>query len=143
MDGPKGNLKYTGYGIFTHMNKMGAKKKRLGLLAAGTGLNPLYSIAQASVLAKDGFEISMVCSNKTPDDIILKAELDALVHHGEGRFKVHHTLTRHEEKIHGKREGLFGRITQEMLQEIKFPLRADKDTMILVCGPKAFETSMV
>ena len=144
MEGPKGNLRYTGYGIFTDMKgKMMPKKKRLGLLAAGTGLNPLYSIAQASVLAKDGLEITIVCSNKTPDDILLKAELDALIHHGQGNLKVYYTLTRHEEKIHGKRDGLFGKINLEMLQSVNFPLKPDKETMVLVCGTKSFETAMV
>jgi len=35
------------------------------MLAAGTGITPLFSIAQASVRAKDGVKIDLLYSNKT------------------------------------------------------------------------------
>ena len=42
------------------------------LLAGGTGITPLFSIAQASILAKDGMTIMLLVSNKTKNDIFLK-----------------------------------------------------------------------
>jgi len=45
-------------------------KSRIGLIAGGTGMNPLYSIAQASILANDNTEFTFLYSNKTKDDIL-------------------------------------------------------------------------
>jgi len=42
---PLGNIKYLGYGLFEHNFKILKRKSVIGLLAAGTGITPLYSIA--------------------------------------------------------------------------------------------------
>ena len=34
----------------------------------------------------------------------------------EPKFKLYHTLTRHDEAKHGKWEGLVGRVSEEMLK---------------------------
>ncbi len=48
------------------------EKKKVGLIAGGSGITPMLSIAQASLLADDGLEINFVYSNKTKDDILCK-----------------------------------------------------------------------
>ena len=48
------------------------------MLGAGTGITPLYSIAQASVKSHDSIEIKLIYSNKTKDDILCKDLLDDL-----------------------------------------------------------------
>lgn len=45
MDGPLGKLRYLGYGSFTYMNQQILKKTNIGMLAAGTGITPIFSIA--------------------------------------------------------------------------------------------------
>jgi nitrate reductase (NAD(P)H) len=41
MEGPKGRLKYEGYGKF-HLSKKIAVKKNIGCVAGGTGITPCY-----------------------------------------------------------------------------------------------------
>jgi NAD(P)H-flavin reductase len=71
-EGPTGKTKYEGNGKFISQKKELPKKQKLGLIAGGTGISPLYSIALASSLAKDGLDIQLLFSNKTKDDIIMK-----------------------------------------------------------------------
>ena len=46
------------------------KKKNVFMLGGGTGINPLISIAQASVRSNDGLNINILYSSKTIDDIL-------------------------------------------------------------------------
>ena len=54
-----------------------------------------------------------------------------------------YTLTRHEDKQHGKRAGLMGRITPQMLEKVNFPIEPIPGTIVLVCGPPEFEMEMM
>ena len=111
------------------------KKTKIGLLAGGSGITPMYAIALASSLAKDGLEISFLYSNKTKDDILIKKEMDALAAMNP-KCKIYHTLTRHKEE-HGAWDGLTGRVNAEMLKKCGFPEHAD-DVFIAFCGNKGF-----
>ena len=53
MEGPKGLLNYHGSGNFT-LKKAPLKKKRVGMIAGGSGITPCYQILQASSLSLDG-----------------------------------------------------------------------------------------
>ena len=70
--GPFGNMKYEGWGVFKLKGVPLHEKKKVGLIAGGSGITPMLSIAQASLLADDGLEINFVYSNKTKDDILCK-----------------------------------------------------------------------
>ena len=87
------------------------------------------------MLANDGIEINLLFSNKTKDDILCKHYLDELSHKYKDNFKIHYTLTRHNEAKYGKWDGLIGRISWDMLQKISFPQPSD-DVFIFCCGPK-------
>ena len=76
----------------------------------------------------------MLFSNKTKSDILVQEELDNFARLNVTNLKIHHTLTRHNSEIEGKWEGLFGRITSEMLTACGFP-EPSPETMILYCGP--------
>ena len=71
-EGPIGTIRYHGLGEFVNGGKLLWKKKQVVLIAGGSGITPLYSIALASSLASDGLEITMIYSNKTKDDIMCK-----------------------------------------------------------------------
>ena len=118
------------------------RKKKFAMLAAGTGINPLLSIAQASILSCDGVEIVIIYSNKTKNDILCKPELDALCIRSK-YIKIHYTLTRHSPLVHGNRAGLVGRISTYMMEQCEFPTKPDKYLTVLVCGPHSFETDML
>ena len=89
-------------------------KKNIGFLAAGTGLTPLYTVALASSLAKDGAKLKFLFSNKTKDDILCQEELSALAKMNPDNLDLYHTLTRHNPESHGEWDGLQGRVTYEM-----------------------------
>ena len=54
IDGPYGKVRYIGNGTFQINKEKMYGKQRVFMLGGGTGINPLFSIAQASVRAKDG-----------------------------------------------------------------------------------------
>lgn len=88
------------------------KKTKIGLLAGGSGITPMYAVALASSLAKDGVEITFLYSNKTKDDILCKKEMDELAAMNP-KCKIIHTLTRHKEE-HGEWTGELGRVDTAM-----------------------------
>ena len=132
-EGPIGMIKYLGPGKVVLKKKELQPKKRIGLVAGGSGVTPMFAIAQASSLAKDGVEVTFLFTNKTKDDILIKDELDNLAKINPN-FKVFYTLTRHKEE-HGEWDGLTGRISMDMLKNCGFPEPAD-DVFIATCGPK-------
>lgn len=135
-EGPIGMLKYNGFGKFMLKKNELKPKKRIGLLAGGSGITPMYSIALASSLAKDGLEIWFLFSNKTKDDMLCKEHLDQLTATNPN-FRLFHTLTRHDASKDGENPYLSGRVTYEMFKQCGFPEPAD-DVLIATCGPKAF-----
>ncbi|KAK9835387.1 hypothetical protein WJX81_006728 [Elliptochloris bilobata] len=80
--GPKGRFNYA-----PNM------KQRIGMIAGGTGITPMYQVA-AAILKNpaDRTEVSLIFGNVTVDDVLILAELDALEAAHPGRFKVYHVL---------------------------------------------------
>lgn len=140
-EGPVGRLKYLGWGQFKLGKKLLFKKTKVGLIAGGSGLTPMYAIALASFLLDDGLDIKFLYSNKTKDDIMCQDLLETLAAKNPNNFKLFHTLTRHSAQKHGQWQGLTGRITYDMLKQCGFPLPAD-DGLILVCGPKGLHKTV-
>jgi ferredoxin-NADP reductase len=66
-EGPIGKLRYHGRGKFTHISKQEPflGKTKICLLTGGTGITPCLSIAQASLLAGEGYDIKLLNFNKT------------------------------------------------------------------------------
>lgn len=79
----------------------------------------------------------MIYSNKTKDDILLKEELDNYARQNSDNLTIYHTLTRHNEDVNGKWDGLTGRVNAEMIQKCNFP-EPSEETLIAYCGPVAF-----
>jgi ferredoxin-NADP reductase/ferredoxin len=61
------------------------------LLAAGSGIVPLYAIARHAVSQGDRHRVTLAYGNRTPGSVILRAEVDALA--GAG-VRVEHVLSR-------------------------------------------------
>lgn len=71
-EGPVGKIKYLGHGNLLFSGKPRKPKTKIALIAGGSGITPMYSIALASSLAQDGVQIWFLYSNKTIDDILCK-----------------------------------------------------------------------
>lgn len=139
VEGPVGKTRYLGAGQFQYFrNLVKDKKTKICLIAGGSGIAPLYSIALASCLAKEGYEVRFLFSNKTKGDILCEKELNELVEMCPDTFKLFHTLTRHDDSKHGEWKGLTGRVSWKMLQQCGFPAAAD-NVFIASCGPAGFK----
>jgi len=78
--GPQGGLEYKGRGLFEIKRKTGVvtqKVKRVGMLAGGTGITPMYQLIHAVLRdAKDTTDLNLIFGNITEDDILLRDELE-------------------------------------------------------------------
>ncbi|CAG8440928.1 15057_t:CDS:2 [Funneliformis caledonium] len=132
--GPLGSFIYFGRGQYQVKNGTSAslhKCKRIGMMAGGSGITPMYQIIQ-SVLndSEDLLELSLIYANRTENDILLRDELDELAKCNP-RFKVYYTLD-----IPPKNWQLgSGFVTEEMIRE-NLPLpSSNSQTIVLMCGP--------
>ena len=114
--------------------KQSVRKTKLGLLAAGSGLTPIYQIVNAMHLAKDKtVEVKMIYSNKSEEDILMKHQLDTI--NGEcENIEIKHCFSRQVDVPTWARKG---RITWEMIQEMGFA-EPSAETLICYCGPSGF-----
>jgi len=101
----------------------------LFLVAGGSGIVPLMAILRERAIRKASQPAALLFSSRSYEDIIYRAELEALAGQGDG-LSVVHTLTR------GAPDGWTGqtrRIDAAMLSDTGFP--PDRMPRIFVCGP--------
>jgi ferredoxin-NADP reductase len=102
------------------------------LVGGGSGVAPLMAIVRARTRAGDRTPVRLLYSARTVDELLYRAELDALAELGNG-FELVYTLTR------GAPEGWTGeqgRIDREMLAARGFP--PEDRPRAFVCGPTPF-----
>lgn len=81
--GPKGAFVYTPNMV-----------RHFGMVAGGTGITPMLQIVRAVIRGRptgDKTQIDLIFANVTPQDILLKEDLDALAKEDSG-FRVHYVL---------------------------------------------------
>ncbi|EGX94368.1 nitrate reductase [Cordyceps militaris CM01] len=118
--GPKGAFVYTPNMV-----------RHFGMVAGGTGITPMLQIIRAIARGReagDRTEVDLLFANVTPQDILLKEDLDALVAEDKG-IRVHYVLDNPPEGWTGS----VGYVTADMISKF-FPKPAD-DVKILLCGP--------
>ncbi|KAH8058998.1 cytochrome-b5 reductase [Aureococcus anophagefferens] len=94
ISGPVGMTEYLGGGKWLH-GRREISASAVGMMAGGTGITPMYQILQVALKdPKDKTTFSLLFANQTPDDILIKAELDALAKKYPARFSVHYTVDR-------------------------------------------------
>eukprot|EP00128_Syssomonas_multiformis_P010900 Colp12_sorted_trinity150504_noHs@13837 len=104
-------------------------KKRIGMIAGGTGITPMYQVVN-EILENpaDKTQVDLIFANVTEDDILLKKQLDELAKKHKN-FKVHYVL----EKPPKEWTGSVGYVTDAIINKhIGMP---SNDTMVFVCGP--------
>ncbi|KAF7596544.1 hypothetical protein BBP40_001418 [Aspergillus hancockii] len=117
--GPKGAMRYS-KGLCT----------KLGMVAGGTGITPMYQLIRAICEdERDMTEISLIYANRTEADILLREELEAFARRYPKNFKLWYMLDSAPEAwAYGT-----GFVNQEVLsQQLPGP---SKDTKVLLCGP--------
>ena len=130
MKGPKGHLEYLSRGKFTIMHKRQLtthKKKKIGMVAGGTGITPMLQVIRAILKdPSDTTELWLMFGNQTEEDILLRKELEAIP---DSRLHLFYTLDRPPE---GWKQGV-GFVTEQMCRD-HLPAAGDY-TIIFMCGP--------
>ena len=109
-------------------------KKTITMIAGGTGIAPMYqALHELAGHADDSTEVTLLYGNKSPEDILLKDELDALVAKSAGRIKVVHVVgTQPDQAPIAGWDGELGWVDKAKFQKYAAPPSAD--TMVMVCG---------
>ncbi|OJJ47286.1 hypothetical protein ASPZODRAFT_151791 [Penicilliopsis zonata CBS 506.65] len=128
--GPKGAMVYT-----PNMCS------RIGMIAGGTGITPMYQIIKAIIRNRpqnggnDTTKIDLIFANVNPEDILLRDELDALAK-DDKLFDIHYVLNNPPQDWSGG----VGFVTPDMIKE-RLPAPAS-DIKILLCGPPPMISAM-
>jgi ferredoxin-NADP reductase len=105
------------------------------LLAAGSGIVPLYAIARHAASQGAGHQVTLAYGNRTQESVILRAEVDALAGHG---VRVKHVLSR---PLAGWAGGT-GHVDPEYLAAHWDEwTSAGPPPSVFVCGPDSFMTA--
>jgi ring-1,2-phenylacetyl-CoA epoxidase subunit PaaE len=108
------------------------RARRYGLVAAGSGITPVLSIAWTVLDVEPASHVVLVYGNRTSGDVMFLEELADLKDRFPDRLQVLHVLSREEQES----ELLSGRIDRDRLQRLfatLLPVR-DVDEWYL-CGP--------
>ncbi|KAK2020447.1 oxidoreductase NAD-binding domain-containing protein, partial [Colletotrichum zoysiae] len=117
--GPKGAMRYR-----PNM------ARRIGMLAGGTGITPMYQLIRAICEDdRDTTEVSLIYANRSEADILLRRELEAFARRYPANLKLHYLLDAPPE---GWAHGV-GYVTREMMAE-RFPAPGD-GARVMLCGP--------
>lgn len=107
-------------------------KKEIGMIAGGSGITPMLQVVNHILRnPNDRTKVHLLFANVTEEDIILRDEIDALVHLYPEQLKVTYCLDKPSEKW----DGCSGYITKDMIQ--KYMPVPDENNLICVCGPPA------
>jgi len=117
--GPKGAMRY----------KPGFCK-RIGMLAGGSGITPMYQLIRAICEdERDTTEVSLIYANRTEDDILLRNELEAFARKYPKNLKLCYLLDTPPPNW----QGGVGHVTKELMAE-RFPAAA-AESKVMLCGP--------
>jgi len=109
-------------------------KKEIGMLAGGTGITPMHQILDEILNnPEDKTKVTLVFSNHTEKDILLKERLDALAATHEN-FHVYYALSHPE----GGWRGHKGRVDKDLISRLMPKPDLGNDALIMVCGPTGF-----
>jgi ring-1,2-phenylacetyl-CoA epoxidase subunit PaaE len=109
-----------------------SRRRRYGLVAAGSGITPVLSIAATVLDVEPDSEVVLLYGNRTSGDVMFLEELSDLKDRWPDRLQVLHMLSREEQES----ELLSGRIDRDRLHQLFATLMppGDVDEWYL-CGP--------
>ncbi|KAI0746770.1 hypothetical protein C8Q80DRAFT_1105703 [Daedaleopsis nitida] len=129
--GPTGGITYKGHGEFDIEGKPYHFDK-INLVAGGSGLTPHWQLIHAILSdSSDETKVSLLDSNKSLEDILLKDELQKYADEDPDRFKIWHVLSSEPEDKGFK--CTVGHLDKGVMEE-HFYL-ADKGVGTFLCGP--------
>lgn len=109
-----------------------AAPRRIGMVAGGTGVTPLWQVVQAALAdEEDRTRLSLVYASRRADDILLRDELERAAAAHPDRFSVCFVVSEGGGAPAG---GVAGRIDAAVLQR-HLPQPSEDGSGVLVCGP--------
>lgn len=144
--GPKGHIHYLGRGKFTTKPLGKPMEERychqIGMMAGGTGVTPMLQILQAIFInpkyKDDQTKVNMIYANQTPNDILVRKELEEFSSNFSNRFKLWYTvdkITTKEDDIPSEWKYDVGFITTKMIKEHLLFDGDNSKTQFFMCGP--------
>uniref|UniRef100_A0A7S3DQ42 NADH-cytochrome b5 reductase n=2 Tax=Entomoneis paludosa TaxID=265537 RepID=A0A7S3DQ42_9STRA len=143
--GPKGHVSYKGRGKFTTKPLGKPLEERtctqIGMMAGGTGITPMLQILQAILLnpkyRDSKTKIKLIYANQTPDDILVRDELEDLALEFKGRFELWYTVDKVAKEGEAPSEWSYstGFITTDMVKEHLLFEGDNSKTQFFMCGP--------
>ena len=112
----------------------GGEPRHLVLLAGGSGITPLMSIARAVLATEPATHVSLVYGNRREADVIFREALDALARERPGRFVLRHVLA--EPPVGW--DGGVGLMDRHRVEEelAVLPIHPGEPAAYFVCGPE-------
>jgi ring-1,2-phenylacetyl-CoA epoxidase subunit PaaE len=109
-----------------------ARARRYGLVAAGSGITPLLSIASSALDVEPASTVTLLYGNRTSSDVMFLDELSDLKDRFPDRLQVLHVLSREEQES----ELLSGRLDGPRLRRLLATLvPVDAVDEWFLCGP--------
>lgn len=124
--GPKGAMKYSRQ-----------YATRIGMIAGGTGITPMYQLIRAICEDEDDKTcVSLLYANNTEADILLRQELESYAARFPQKFKMEYVLSQPDDTWKGNK----GFVNAEMIAKRIGP--AESDAKVLLCGPPPMISAM-
>lgn len=116
-----------------HVDTAKENSKTYCLVAAGSGITPMISIAKTVLIEEPNSKVILFYGNKSPEQTIFKSELDELVSTSNGRLNTHYiySAVKGEDRFHS------GRIEGRKIKKM-FKKYADVKEIadVFICGPQ-------
>jgi len=128
--GPCGRFQYLGRGVYSIRAQKKSPIRRIGMIAGGSGITPMYQIMKAILHNKsDKTKVSLIYANQTPSDILLREEFDRFSEIST-QFSIWFTVDRDAPPGWEYDTGF---VSAAMISKHLPP--PDPETLILMCGP--------
>ena len=124
-------------GIFTTTVNL-SQKRQIVLLAAGSGITPIWSMAKSILLMEPQTKVALIYGNRHEDSIMFENEIAQWTAQYADRFQVIHVLSKPSNAWHG----LTGRVDKENVLRLieQIPVMNPKTAEYYLCGPDGFMT---
>jgi len=110
-------------------------RRHLVLIAGGVGITPLVSIAETVLRAEPGSRVTLLCGNRSEEEIVFRRRLEALAAEFEPRLTVRHALDAAPDGWDGLRGALDG-------PQVLAALAGEPADAFFVCGPEPMMESV-
>lgn len=108
-------------------------QKHYALIAAGSGITPMLSIAQTVLAQESNAHVTLIFGNKTTQSMMFKERVSFLKNHYMNRFSLINVFSKEEQEA----EVLYGRISGEKLKNLQNDHLIDMQSFdeCFLCGP--------